>query len=183
MAQITPELSLAMEKAQIDHPNAHNRTIQYGNSLSLEKRLHMRDRGSHSFEVSMGHCIHKEHTNAIIIREEPVLVLSTDMYWDLYRSHFKTTEDFIWKGYKLGKMCLAGTSSFICFEKGSERGLIAPISECRAFRSLPSLRALCFRCDRTVSFETSIVCTCLSTVFCSQECKTKPGGAWILRIL
>ena len=165
-------LDLVIEKARVEHPEAYAKTILYGNLLSRESLRRFHAHGLESFRISLGHEAHQRKASEIIRLAEPVLVVSTSLYWDIEHAHQQPTE-FTWKGYKMTNASVDGRSAFMTFEKGSVRGLCAPISECRAFRSMPSLNALCLNCDRVVPFERSIECCCLSTVYCSEECKSQ----------
>lgn len=161
-----------MEKARIEHPKAYEKTIQLGNSLSQRRRMDLQDHGLESFAVSLEHETHRAKASEIIRLADPVLVVSTGTYWEIERAHPKPKK-FMWKGYKMANVFVDGKSGFFGFEKGSEMGLVAPISECQHFTGMPSLKALCLHCDGVVPFEKSIVCNkCLSTVYCSQECKS-----------
>ena len=166
------ELKLAMEKARVEHPEAYAKTILYGNSLSQKQRSHIQDHGWESFKVSLNYETHQTKAIDILSRADPVLVVSSRTYWDITQDH-PEPDYFMWKDFQLANVIIDYESRFFCFEKGSERGLFAPLSECRSFRSMPSLKALCLNCDRVVPFKRSIVCSCLSTVYCSQECKSQ----------
>ena len=131
-------LGLAIKKARVEHPQAYAKTILKGDACSQEDRRHFLEHGLVAFNVSLGYVEHARKAKELITLADPVLVISSSTYWAIEHANPRDGA-FSWKGYEMYNVFINGRSAFITFEKGSVRGLCAPISECRPFRSMPSV--------------------------------------------
>ena len=164
------ELVVATKIARDKHPKAYTKTVQYGKSFNAARRKELEEHGLQVCELIEQYRRHQMTTREAIARGDCVVVVSTIPYWRLVTKNQQNVP-FTYLGYEMVKTFKQGTAR-LSFQKGTESGVIAPLSECFPPKDCAkSLTALCLHCNCNVPFGSSIVCDCLSALFCSIQCR------------